>query len=198
MDLNAPGLENKWVKLEPLEPSDETRAFLRATGMVEAMWDWLPRVPGGGVTFDAYYEHVTANMKRGKMIPFLVHDATSGKFLGGANFINPSRTHRNVQIGFIWTVPDARGSNVTLAAQAAMVRRTVEWRAKRVYWLADMLNKPYMAFLEQKIQAEKEGEMKCVARMNDGRWCDMAVYALTGEALKEAPDRLTAMLDAMD
>ena len=198
MELNASGLENDWVRLEPLQPSEEVRAFLKATGAVEAMWNWLPRIPGRGTTFDIYYDYVIANMKKGEMVPFLAYDAKTGDFVGGSNFLNPNRTHRNVQIGFIWTTPEARGSNITLAAQMAMIQRAVDWRAKRVYWFADLLNEPYMAFLEGKIGARKEGEMECVARMNDGRWADAAVYALVGDKLKEAPARLQAMLETMD
>lgn len=198
MELNASGLENDWVRLEALDPSDETRAFLKSTGAVEAMWNWLPRIPGRGTTFDIYYDYVMGNVKKGRMMPFLAYDAQSGDFVGGSNFLNPSRTHRNVQIGFMWTRPEVRGSKVTLAAQLAMIQRAVDWRAKRVYWMADLLNEPYMAFLESKIGARKEGEMECVARMNDGRWADAAVYALVGDRLKETPARLLAMLEAMD
>lgn len=198
MDLSDPKLENRWVKLTPFEPSPEAFELVQNSGAVEAMWDWLPRVPGHGVTFEAYYDYVVSKIKTGEMVPVLATRKSDGAFIGGASYMRPSRTHRSVQIGYLWTTPTARGTNASLAIQAAMIERAIAWRAKRVYWVADIRNERLCRFLETRIGAVKEGEFECFARMNDGRWCDAAVYALVGDKLAAALPRIEALLETMD
>ena len=195
MKLGNQIMQNKWVRLETLKPSPQLREFIKASGAVEAMWEWLPRLPGRGTTYDAYFDHVMAQMKAGAMLPMFGHSKTDGAFVGGASFMEMSRTHRNARIGFMWTPPNLRGSPMTLAMQAAMLTSAVAWRAKRVYWMVDVLNTRQTAFVEKKISARREGVLESVARMNDGRWADIAIYALVGDRLEEAVERIEASLE---
>jgi len=183
------------VRLEGLKPSPQLREFIKASGAVEAMWEWLPRLPGRGTTYDAYYDYVMTQVKCGGMMPMFAHSKIDGAFVGGASFMEMSRTHRNARIGFMWTPPHLRGTPMALAVQAAMISGAVAWRAKRVYWMVDMLNTRQAAFVEKKIGAQKEGVLKSVARMNDGRWADIAIYALVGDRLEEAVERIEASLE---
>ena len=194
MELRDQVFENDWVRLAPLQPSPETREIIRSSGAVEAMWDWMPHLSGPGTKFDAYYESVVRKMKQGRVLPLWSYNKSGGVFSGGAMFTQISRTHRSAQIDYLWTMPDARGSYSALATQAAMIQGAIDWRAKRVYWLVDTLNTPLVKFIEEKVGARKEGEMESYARMNDGRWSNMAIYALVGNRLGEAVARIEATL----
>ncbi len=194
MELGDLTFENDWVKLETIRPSDQTRDFIRASGAIEAMWEWLPRLPDRGTTFDAYYDHVMRRVKSGAMLPVFVKSKIDGSFAGGASFMRINRTHRSLQIGFVWMPPHLRGSPISLATQAAMLQGAIEWRARRVFWLVDVLNTRYSHFLEEKVGAKKEGVLESYARMNDGRWSTSAVYALVGDGIPKAVKRIEANL----
>lgn len=189
-------MENKWVRLEPLKPSPELREFIRASGAIEAMWEWLPRLPEPGAMFDTYYDYIMMQAKRGTMAPVFAHCKIDGSFAGGANFMRINRTHRNVQIGYMWMPPHLRGTTIALATQAAMIKGAIAWRAKRVYWMVDVLNTRAEHFLEHKIGANKEGQFESHARMNDGRWSTSACYALVGDKLHLALERIERTLEA--
>ncbi len=198
MELSADGLENKWVRLERMTPSFEIYEFVKYSGAVEAMWQWMPRVSGWGVSFEDYFKYVSHQIKNRHMIAYLARSKSDDAFVGGAAFLRASRTHRSVQIGYIWTPPSVRGSKLPIAIQAAMIQRAIDWRAKRIYWVVDVTNTRYSAFLERKIGAIKEGQFESFARLNNGRWCDAAVYALAGDKLNGVVPRLEAMLEAKD
>ena len=195
MELRDQSFENRWVRLEPIAASTEVRDFVKASGAVEAMWKWLPRLPERGTTYEAYYEHVMAKANDGSMIPLFAHDKMTGAFAGGANFMDMSRTHRSARIGYMWVPPHLRGTSIALATQAAMIQGAINWRAKRVFWFVDVLNTRQVAFLENKVGAQKEGVFESVARMNDGRWSDIAVYALVGDRLENAVEQIEARLE---
>lgn len=194
MELGDLTFENDWVKLETVKPSEQTRDFIKASGAVEAMWEWLPRLPGRGTTYDAYYDHVMGLVKNGSMLPVFAKSKIDGSFAGGASFMKINRTHRSLQIGFMWMPPHLRGSPISLATQAAMIQGAINWRAKRVYWYVDVLNTRYSHFVEEKVGAKKEGVFESCARMNDGRWSTAAIYALVGDRLQEAVDRIEGTL----
>lgn len=195
MKLSEQVFENKWVRLDTIQPSQQTREFIKASGAVEAMWQWLPRLPGRGTTYEAYYDHVVDQMKRGYMLPFFARNKADGAFAGGASYVDVSRTHRSVRIGSIWTPPDLRGTPLTLATQAAMIQGAINWRAKRLTWVVDTLNTRQMVLVEKKIGAHKEGVLRNVARINDGRWCNSAVFSLVGDEMSQAVARMETQLE---
>ncbi len=197
MELRDQTFENEWVRLEPLKPSAEFREMLRLSGILDSMWKWMPRLPGRGTTFDIYYDDVFSKTKQGLILPLIAQCRMTGAFAGGAAFMRMSRTHRSAQIGFVWTPEAKRGSNMALSIQAAMLRGTVAWRAKRVYWIVDVLNAPMIHLLEEKIGAHKDGEFEYWARMNDGRWSTSAVYSLVGDRIAEATEEIEKRI-AMD
>lgn len=195
MELRDQSFENEWVRLDTLEPTPEMREFIKETGAVEAMWKWMPRLPNRGTTYNTYFEHVVAEAKSGKMLPLLAYSQDTGAFVGGTGFLRINRTHRSAQIDYVWTPPEVRGTSMALAIQAAMIQGAINWRAKRVYWLVDSLNTRYAKFISEKVGARKEGEFESYARMNDGRWSNMGVYALVGDRLTEAVARIKKTLE---
>jgi len=195
MELRDQTFENRWVRLETVEPSPEFRELIRTSGIMDAVWKWMPRLQGRGTTFDTYYEDGIAKIKAGSMMPVIGYSKTDGSFVGGASFLRMSRTHRSAQIDYVWTPEHIRGSKVPLAIQAAMLKGLVNWRAKRAYWIVNIRNERMVSFLEQKIMAKKEGEFEFYARMNDGSWSTSAVYALVGDGIKAAVERIEAQLE---
>ncbi len=192
MELDHPGLENEWVRLDVFGP--EHRQIVYDSGAVDAMWTWMPMI-STGTNFDSYYDHALMQLKRGMMIPFAIFDPGSGAFLGVVSFLSPNRTHRRLQITHIWLVPEARGKGVFLAVQELMIRRALDWGARRIVWLADDRNKPAIAAF-RKLGAQEEGVAREYQRMADGHWANMVVFSMLRAEAKDAVTALQAKLAA--
>ena len=194
MELHEQTFENEWVRLELINPSAEFREMLKHSSIIDNFWKWMPRLTSGGTTFDMYYEDALKKHKDGLMMPVAAFCQKTGTFAGGASFLSMNRTHRRVQIDYVWTPEEKRGTTAPLAVQAAMLRGALAWRAKRVYWVVDITNEPMMNFVGEKVGAKKEGVIECYARMIDGRWSDSAVFALVGDNIQTAIDRIEIKL----
>lgn len=174
MDLDASNLSNSTVRLEAFGP--EHRQILFESGGVDAMWNWMP-VIGSGTNYDAYYDHILKQQKLGGIVPFVIYRQSDDAFAGVAGFLAPSRTHRRVQIGYIWHPKDMRGIGIFAATQALMIQRAIDWRAKRIEWHIATKNEPALAACRS-MGAREEGILRSYQRMSDGDWVDVAVFSM--------------------
>lgn len=196
MELDDPGLENAFVKMEPFGP--HLRQTLYDSGAVDAMWKWMP-ILSAGTNYDSYFDHTLASAKRGDMVPFALCSPNTGEFMGVAAFLDPNRSHRRLQIAHIWLVDAARGKNIFTAVQALMIQRAVDWGARRIVWLADDRNDVAKGAF-RKLGALEEGLAREYQRMTDGHWADMVVFSMlrpeAKEAVKSLELRLTQVVPA--
>ncbi len=195
MRLAVPQLKNEHIRLELFKPSGEWREFLKKAGVEEAMWSWLPRIRTGGVSYEAYYAHVTERIESGQMISYMAYEGDTDKFVGIISYLRPRRVHRRVEIGLAWTLPQKRRSLIALSMHSLMIDHALKWGARRIYWHTDTRNTAYIAFLEDKIKSEKEGVMESFTRMYDGSWSDVAVFALIDQSLKKAAKQIRRTLE---
>ncbi len=189
MDLHAPGLKNAVVRLELLGP--EHRETLRGSGAVDAMWRWMPFVPNGN-DFDNYFDYTLQIKASGDAAPFAVFEQSTGEFAGVVGFYDFSRIHRRVQIGNVWHPPHMRGGPVFPATQALMIRRALDWRAKRITWIANVRNAKISAAYER-LGAVKEGVLRSAMRLTDGSWADLALYSMMPIEAEAALRRIEAL-----
>ena len=190
MELDHPGLENEWVRLNLL--SADHRQTVYDSGAIDAMWTWMPMI-SSGTNFDSYFDHVQLQLKRGTMFPFMISDPETDEFLGVVSFLAPNRTHRRLEITHIWLVPEARGKGTFLAVQLLMIQRALDWGARRIVWLADERNAPAIAAY-RKLGAHEEGLAREYQRMTDGHWASMMVFSMLRPEAKDAILHLEAKL----
>lgn len=195
MDLSDPDLENDLVSLEILGP--DRKGLVEKSGVIPAMWDWMPMLPKRGTSFNAYFEHTMCEAKAGRQVPFLAFRKSDNVFVGGAAFVSPSQTHRSVEIGYLWITPDMRGTHAFAAMQAALVRRAMEWRARRIVWKVDTENTAFMRSMDR-MGVTREGVLRSYARLNAGRWSDMAIYAAVRDEIPFVLSRLESFLALAD
>lgn len=194
MQITNKSLKSEWVRFEIMKLDADFREFIKASGAIDAMWEWLPRLPNRGTTFDGYFDHIARQVKNGRMLPVMGFSQEDGRFVGGSAFMRINQTHRHLQIGFMWSPPELRGSPYTLAVQAGMIRAAMAWRAKRIFWTADTENLRLISFMEEKVQAKREGVVESAFRLTDGRWSDTIIYALVGDRIEEAVTRIESEL----
>jgi N-acetyltransferase len=193
MKLDAPGLVVADVRLDLL--SEAHRSALAESGAVEAMWDWMPVIPTG-TNFDAYFDHTLADAKDGRSIPFAVTRISDGAFAGVAAYLDISRTHRRLRIGYQWHPPDMRSGMVPAATALALISRAKACRIRRIEYLIDVENVPAIKSIER-LGAEREGVLRSYMRAAKGTWASMALYSLVDTeiraAMAELQDRVRAL-----
>tara|TARA_R110000782_G_scaffold132146_1_gene224081 strand:+ start:8 stop:598 length:591 start_codon:yes stop_codon:yes gene_type:complete len=186
MRLDEPGLHNDVVRLDLLEESD--RARLGGSGAVSSMWDWLPVIPSG-TNFNAYFDLMLAMKQKGNIVPFSITRQSDGAFAGVIAYLDVSRTHRRVGIGYVWHPPEMRGTVVPVATQMAMIGRAFGARMRRIEFPIAATNVRAISSLER-LGARKEGVLRRYMRLADGSWADLAILSLVDAEIRVAIDLL--------
>ena len=136
MELNAPGLMNELICLDPL--AEEHRESLRATSAVDHMWMSMPAIQRGA-GFDTYFDYTLKGAKSGDALAMALLDPNDGdRFVGVTAFLDPSKLHRRVRLGYTWLAEHLRGKGVfdagvyegvvTLERGAGDSKKTNSWR----------------------------------------------------------------------
>ena len=191
MDLNAPGLHNELVHLEPID--ERFREQLRASDAVNSIWLSLPAIQRGA-GFDAYYDHVLKQREQGEIFSFAVLDPNDNdRFSGVTALLYPNKMHRRVRLGYTWIEPHLRGIGVYAAIQKLLIQRALDWGAKRVEWYVEDRNSRAIRAIES-LGAMKEGVLREYEKFADGEWVDVAVLSMLRDEAKEAIRRLTVIM----
>ena len=186
MRLDEKDFHNDVVRLDLLVEAD--RARLEASGAVQAMWDWLPVMPTG-TNFHAYFDFMLAMKQQGNIIPFSITRQSDGAFACVIAYLDVSRTHRRVGIGYVWHPPEMRGTVVPVATQMAMIGRAFAARIRRVEFPIAASNERAVRALER-LGARKEGVLRRYMRLSDGSWADLAILSLVDAEIRAAIDLL--------
>ena len=174
MRLEARGMANERLCFELF--TAEHAQLMRTHEAADSMWKWMPACEGGA-SLDGHVTAVLAAQRRGEVIPFIIRLTGTGEFAGCAAFKSPNRTHRCVQIGYVWHPARLRGTGVFREAQVIMLDRAFGWGAKRVEWSADTRNTQAISAIER-LGASRDGVLRQSQRLLDGSWSDVAVYSM--------------------
>ena len=127
--------------------------------------------------------------KKGSVIPFSVTRRSDGAFAGVIAYLDVSRTHRRVGIGYVWHPPEMRGTIVPVATQMAMIGRAFGARMRRIEFPIAAANERAIRSLER-LGARKEGVLRRYVRLADGSWGDLAILSLVDAEIRGAIDLL--------
>ncbi|MEQ9505541.1 MAG: GNAT family protein [Hyphomonas sp.] len=193
MKLDAPDLVVADVRLDLL--TEVFRTPLANSGAVEAMWQWMPVIPTG-TNFSAYFDHTLAEARDGSSIPFAITRISDGAFAGVAAYLDISRTHRRLRIGYQWHPEKMRSGIVPAATALALISRARACRIRRIEYLADVENIAAIKSIER-LGATREGVLRSQMRAAKGTWSDMALYSLVDSEIRGAitllQDRVRAL-----
>lgn len=186
MELNAPGLENELVRLEPI--GEQHWLTINTTEIQEAFWRWMP-AQRGGASLRAYFDFILKAQAAGLAATFVLFRQSDGAFAGitGMNEIN--KLHRRVRIAIAWHPPELGSPELYKAGQLAMIQRAYDWRAKRVEWQVNTDNKFILEELA-KIGPTREALFRNFERTADGVWVDKAIFSMTRPEMAQAIARL--------
>jgi RimJ/RimL family protein N-acetyltransferase len=199
--LNAPVLEGRYVRLEPL--GHEHTAGLAAAAEEDRSayaFTWVPQATEVSAYIDAQLDRARA----GKLAPYAQVDRASGRVVGATAFWDPRLWPGHpdrlcaIEIGFTWLSASAQGTGVNSEAKYLLFRHAFEeWDVARVDFKTDARNQRSRAALE-KIGAHFEGILRSWSRSwapgEDGELRDSAMFSIIVNEWPECRARLHARL----
>lgn len=193
MDLTAPGLENDYIRLEPL--NEGHREMLRKTAAIEHMWLSMPVIQRGA-GFDAYYDFMIRSAKAEEAVPFAIFDKRADRMIGVTAYLQPTRMHRRLMIGYTWLEESVRGKGMFRAIQSLLIKRAVMWGVRRIGWHVEARNERAIRAIKG-LGAKYEGTLRNYARFADGTWVDITLLSMLRDEAKDAVIRLEAELETL-
>lgn len=195
MRLDAPVLENRWARLEPL--SEAVREATRAAVSVdEAAWSIMVS-NGFGPAFDAWFDGRVAHMRAGGGPAYAVRDRSHGRIVGTSSLHDLVPEHRRVELGSTVFHPEARGGVANPASKRLLLQHAFDSGIIRVEIITDAVNPRSQAAIA-KLGAVREAVLRRHKITWTGRVRDTVMFAVTDQdwpAVREGLDRRLAAFD---
>lgn len=186
MKLNAAGLENEQLRLEPF--SEAHVAPLEASGAIDAMWAWMPAIPGIS-SVEGYSNYVLQLQERGELYGFALFRQCDDAFAGVACYDAISRLHRRLRITTFWHPQEMRGTGVFPASQALLIRRALDWGARRIGWAVPTDAHSAIEAVKR-LGAREEGVLRKYSRLAGGGWGDVTILSMLYDEAEMALQRI--------
>ncbi|WIM98670.1 GNAT family protein [Actinoplanes oblitus] len=199
-NLDAPVLEGRLVRLEPLDrrhaadlavAAEEDRSSYRYT--------WVPAAAEVGDYLDAQL----ARAAEGVLKPYAQVLTSTGRAVGATGLWDPRPWPDRaelcaVEIGFTWLGASAQRAGINTEAKFLLLRHAFEqWNAVRVDLKTDARNARSRAAIER-IGATFEGVLRCWSKSwapgEEGRLRDSAMYSIIASEWPHCRARLQARL----
>src|SRR4051812_1250723 len=195
MEITAPALTGRWVRLEPL--AEEHREPLRAASDDDRVWQFM-YLDGRGPLFDKPFDDAFAQRAEGKRLPYAVRLLATGELIGATSYIEPNAQHKRVEIGWTWYRPDHWAGPVNPECKLLLMSHAFEALGlNRVQFVTDLLNTRSQAAIA-KIGATREGVLRAHAITRRDRIRDTVVFGVTAPEWPQVKERLLARLAAFE
>ena len=191
MELGAPGLETRLVRMEAL--CERHRGEFMKSGAEDDVWRLMPLIPSGN-KLEAYFDHTVRLPQQEGGQGMAIISAESGRLIGLAAYLYPNRLSRRVRIGYTWLEKASRGKGLATHVQYLMIKRAHEWRARRVEWMMSTRSEAAIARMKR-WNVQQEGVLRQFSRMADGGWADVAVFSIVGDEIRQMLTRLQAEIE---
>jgi RimJ/RimL family protein N-acetyltransferase len=133
-------------RVEALDPERHAAELYEAYGADREgrIWTYLPLGPYG--SFDEYLAGLRAGLGRENAVTYAVIDATTGKSLGVASYLNINPSAGSIEVGAIAYSPALQRTPLGTEAMFLMMRRVFDELGYRRYeWKCNSLNAPSRA-----------------------------------------------------
>jgi len=203
MEAQAPLLQGKLVRLEPLEYR-HINGLVSASAADSSLYRWSP-VPHGKAAVSAYVETALSWQGSGSAVPLAIVRVEDAAVVGSTRFWNleqwawpqghpaHGRTAPDAcEIGYTWLAPAAIRTGVNTEAKLLMLTHAFEtWRVLRVCFHTDARNQRSRGALER-IGAQFEGILRAHRMAADYIARDSARFSIVAAEWPEVKRRLLA------
>jgi RimJ/RimL family protein N-acetyltransferase len=191
MEITAPALAGRWVRLELL--ADEHRDGLRTAADDDRIWEHMTLL-GRGAGFEQWFDSAIGQRAEKKRVPFAVRLVATGELVGSTSYLDPVPEHRRVEIGATWYRPDQWATAVNPECKLLLLAHVFDVLGlNRVSLVTDLRNTRSQAAIA-KLGAVREGVLRSHMITRDGRIRDSVLFAITGSDWPQVKERLTARL----
>ncbi len=186
-------LEGHGVRLEPLETRHA--ADLAAAAADGALWElWFTVVPAPTET-QSYVELALTRLQEGKMLPWAVRDAASGKIVGTTRYHDIAPAIDRVEIGYTWYAKSWQRSHVNTSSKLLLLTHAFETvGCKVVGFRTDKFNFTSQRAIEA-LGAKKDGVIRHFGTRRDGSARDVVMYSIIASEWPEVKLHLTRRLE---
>lgn len=179
-------LEDAVVRLEPLT---ENHADALLAAMDADTFAYMATKPASH-TVAGVREYIAAMLRRADQVAFAVRRQPDNQVIGTTSYMNIRPEHRGLEIGCTWIGSAWRGTGVNTAMKRLMLTHAFETLgAIRVELRTDALNARSRRAIE-KLGATQEALFLRHMVLEDGRYRDSVVYAITDDRWPEVRGRL--------
>jgi N-acetyltransferase len=193
MEITAPALTGRWVRLEPL--AGEHREQLRIAADDDRIWEHMTMV-ARGPEFDAWFASAENQRAVKKRVPFAVRLLASGELIGSTSYLDPVPEHRRVEIGATWYQPDHWATAVNPECKLLLLTHAFETLGlNRVTLVTDLRNERSQAAIA-KLGAVREAVMRSHMVTRGGRVRDSVLFAIIASEWPGVKERLQMRLAA--
>jgi RimJ/RimL family protein N-acetyltransferase len=183
-------LENRFVRLEPLEERHRAHLIVAAEGDA-SIFQHMP-YPVATQGFGSSFDWLLRERAEGRWIPHAVM-APDGSYVGQSCYLSLRPHDAGVEIGGTWYVRGAQGGAINPAAKLLLLDNAFSQGAERVEFKTDALNAQSRAAL-LKLGATFEGVHRRHMRRPNGTWRDSAYFSIIREEWPEVKAGLEARL----
>lgn len=192
MDLAARTLENRHLRLEPIE--ERHRAEMIAAAEADpAIFRHMP-YPVAEHGFAPSFEWLLNEREAGRWIPHAIR-TPDGRIAGQSCYLTIRERDAGVEIGGTWYRREMQGTAINPAAKLALLDNAFACGAERVEFKTDALNAQSRAALT-KLGATFEGIHRRHMRRHNGTWRDSAYFSILRDEWPDVRARLEARLAA--
>lgn len=193
MDLTPAILEDRFVRLEPME--ERHRAAFRAACDAD-LQTWVDLYPYamGGAHFDEGWARFYADPPKDRINFAVMGD---GRCVGVSSYLGVDGPNATVEIGGTYYAPEARGGPVNPAAKRLLLAHAFEAGARRVQFKVDAINARSRAAV-LKLGAVQEGILRQDRVCWTGRIRDTVYFSVLADEWPGVRDRLDARLSRFD
>jgi RimJ/RimL family protein N-acetyltransferase len=193
MEITAPALTGRWVRLEPL--AEEHREGLRAAADDDRIWEHMT-LCARGAGFDEWFAGAENQRAAKKRVPLAVRFLPTGELVGSTSYLDPVPEHRRVEIGATWYRPDHWASAVNPECKLLLLTHAFETLGlNRVTLVTDIRNERSQAAIA-KLGAVREAVMRSHMVTRAGRVRDSVLFAIIASEWPAVKERLIARLAA--
>jgi RimJ/RimL family protein N-acetyltransferase len=193
MSLSTPVLENRFVRLEPLD--ERHRDDLReACDADPELWAALYPFSWAGEHFEPTWARGMRDRDAGIYLPYAV--VVDGRCVGMSAYLTPDAENAGVEIGGTYYRPEVRGGPVNPAAKRLLLAHAFESGARRVQFKVDAINARSRAAVT-KLGAVQEGVLRQDRVTWTGRIRDTVFFSILADEWPAVRDRLDARLAAL-
>ncbi|UWX03526.1 GNAT family N-acetyltransferase [Pseudoxanthomonas sp. NC8] len=189
----VPLLAGRHAVLEPLQAShvDALRVVVEGSGLDRL---WYTNVPAPEA-MDAYVEAVLEAQAQGKVLPFVVRDAT-GAIVGSTRFYGLEPEVPRLAIGYTWYAPAVQRSGVNTECKLMLLGHAFDvLGCAGVYFETSRFNHASRAAIER-LGARQDGVLRNCKRHADGTLRDTVVFSIIDSEWPAVRSHLQFRLEA--